>query len=71
MNDEKLISEMARVWVDGGGDADGVLWCANRLHVAVLNEVRDRAEKDAARVALNEQIAAWEAELDKRAQECW
>jgi hypothetical protein len=71
MSDEKLISEMARVWVDGGGDADGVLWCANRLHVAVLNEVRDRAEKDAARIALNEQVAAWEADLDRRARACW
>jgi hypothetical protein len=71
MSDEELISEMARVWVDGGGDADGALWCANRLHVAVLNELREKAAKAAAHVALHEQVSAWQADLDKRAREYW
>ena len=42
MTDEELIAECARVWVDGGGDADGVAWCYQRLCKAVSDECEKR-----------------------------
>jgi len=35
MNDEKLCAEVARVWVDGGGDEEGLDWCHQKLKAAV------------------------------------
>ena len=31
MTDEELIAKVARVWVDGGGDAEGIDWCYAQL----------------------------------------
>lgn len=42
MNDDKLIAEVARMWVDGGGDAEGFDWCLQRLKEAVAAEIAER-----------------------------
>lgn len=42
MSDEKLITEVARVWVDGGGDVDGLDWCHRQLKEAVAAEIENR-----------------------------
>lgn len=42
MTDEKLIAEVARVWVDGGGDAEGLDWCHQQLKEAVNAEIENR-----------------------------
>ena len=42
MTDEQLIAEVARVWVDGGGDADGLDWCHQKLKEAVNSEIENR-----------------------------
>ena len=42
MTDEELIAEVARVWVDGGGDAEGIDWCYSKLKAAVQNEIDER-----------------------------
>lgn len=35
MNDEQLIEAMAELWVNNGGDADGIDWCWHRIKEAV------------------------------------
>ena len=42
MSDEKLLAEVARVWVDGGGDAGGISWCYQKLIEAVHAEIKER-----------------------------
>lgn len=42
MTDEQLIAAVARMWVDGGGDADGLDWCHQRLKEAVAAEIQSR-----------------------------
>lgn len=46
MTDADLIEECARVWVDGGGDADGIAWCYQRLHKAVSDECERMAKAE-------------------------
>ena len=46
MSDEKLIAEVARVWVDGGGDADGLDWCHQQLKAAVAADIENRVMQD-------------------------
>jgi hypothetical protein len=42
MSDEKLIAEVARVWVNGGGDVEGLDWCHQKLKEAVDAEIQNR-----------------------------
>lgn len=44
MTDKQLCAEMARVWVDGGGDADGFLFCLPAIQKAIANEQSARDE---------------------------
>lgn len=44
--DDELIAEIARAWVDGGGDAEGLSWGIARLHAAVEAEITERAMKE-------------------------
>lgn len=44
MSDDKLIAHIARMWVDGGGDAEGVEWCWRKLRDAVAAEQAQRIE---------------------------
>lgn len=46
MTDEQLIAEVARVWVDGGGDADGLDWCHQKLKEAVNFEIENRVMQE-------------------------
>ena len=41
-HDERLIAEVARIWVDGGGDAAGIAWCWTRIKEAVEREIVER-----------------------------
>ena len=42
MTDNELISHVAKVWVAGGGDADGLSWCFDKLKEAVNLEDREK-----------------------------
>jgi len=35
VNDEELIAMVAKAWVDGGGDAEGISWCWPRIKRAI------------------------------------
>jgi hypothetical protein len=39
---EPLILEIAKVWVDGGGDAKGIDWCWSKVKEAVKEEIESR-----------------------------
>lgn len=45
MSDENLIAEIARVWVAGGGDSDGIDWCHRRIKEAVAEEMSRAIDK--------------------------
>jgi hypothetical protein len=70
MKDSDLIAEMARVWVDGGGDAEGIAWCANRLRDAVQAEIERREAEETARSEIAASKAAFLANLE-RADRQW
>lgn len=42
MTDEQLIAEVARIWVDAGGDAEGIDWNVSKLKDAINTEIEDR-----------------------------
>lgn len=46
MTDDELIAEVARVWVNGGGDADGLDWCHQKLKAAVNMEIWNRSTQE-------------------------
>lgn len=46
MTDDQLISEVARLWVDGGGDAEGLDWCHQKLKEAVNTEIENRVMQE-------------------------
>lgn len=46
MTDNQLIAEVARVWVDGGGDAEGLDWCHQKLKEAVNAEIENRVMQE-------------------------
>ncbi len=48
MSDEQLISEVAKLWVDSGGDAEGIAWCWMRIRDAVSKEIDDRKQQEQA-----------------------
>ena len=44
MSDEQLIEAVAKLWVDNGGDVDGLLWCFSRIKAAIATESKARAD---------------------------
>jgi hypothetical protein len=44
--DEKLIDEVAQVWVNGGGDAEGIVWLWDAIRNRVKEIEEERKEKD-------------------------
>lgn len=44
-SDEELIADVARIWVDAGGDEDGLMWNAQRLREAMAAEIKARAQE--------------------------
>lgn len=70
MGNDWLIAEVARVWVDGRGDADGIAWCASRLRDAVQAEIDRRAAEDEARYEIAASKAAFLENLE-RADKRW
>ena len=48
MTQDELMAEMARVWVGGGGDADGLDWYRQKLKDAVNAEIMTRVIQEQA-----------------------
>lgn len=46
MNDEQLIDEVARIWVAGGGDVEGLEWCWRQIREAVAAKISGLAQQD-------------------------
>jgi len=42
MTDDKLFAEIATLWVDNGGDDEGIAWCWQKIRDAVREEMRNR-----------------------------
>lgn len=40
MNDNELIEQIAQIWVDGGGDYDGFLYCFQKI-LKKIDEIRE------------------------------
>lgn len=45
MNDEKLIDAVAELWVANGGDEDGILWCVNKIAMAVKTKLKEKEDE--------------------------
>lgn len=43
MSDEELIRDVACMWVDAGGDAEGLAWSFEKLKAAISDEIAVRA----------------------------
>lgn len=56
MTDDQLIAEVARVWVDGGGDAEGLDWCHQKLKEAVNTEIENRVMQEQEREQEREMV---------------
>jgi hypothetical protein len=41
MNDEEICKEIAKYWISLGGDAEGFLYCINKIHNAILYEIKE------------------------------
>lgn len=44
-HDQRLINEVARVWIEGGGDSPGIAWCWGQIKEAVAELERENDEK--------------------------
>ena len=42
MSDERLIDEVATIWVENGGDAEGIAWCWKRIQEAVEAKLKEK-----------------------------
>jgi len=42
MTEEKLIAKIAHLWIENGGDAEGLSWCWERIRQAVQDEINSR-----------------------------
>ena len=40
MTDNELIDAVARLWIDNGGDAEGIAWCWGRI-MERINELEE------------------------------
>lgn len=45
MNGEKLIDAVAELWVENGGDEDGILWCVNKIAMSVRAKLKEKEEE--------------------------
>lgn len=43
--DERLIDEVAQVWVNGGGDAEGIAWLWDAIKARVQEVIDERKAK--------------------------
>ena len=44
MNDEEFIDEIAKKWIELGGDGEGVAWCWKRLQERILELEQEKAQ---------------------------
>lgn len=45
-NDSRLIYQVAKTWVEGGGDADGITWCWMDIREAVIEIITEMENDD-------------------------
>ena len=45
--DKRLVNEMAQVWLDGGGDAEGIVWLWQAIKERV-QEIEDERKQESA-----------------------
>ena len=45
MTDYKLIDAMATLWIDGGGDGEGMVWLQRRLVDAIKAKIKESEEQ--------------------------
>lgn len=70
MTDDQRIAEVARVWVDGGGDAEGLDWCYQKLKEAVNAEIENRVMQEQEREQEREMVTVTrEMAMDAGCQE--
>ena len=44
MTEQQLLEAVARLWVDNGGDVDGVDFCLQKLKDAIKQEIENRED---------------------------
>ncbi|HCL92270.1 MAG TPA: hypothetical protein DIC50_05745 [Verrucomicrobia subdivision 3 bacterium] len=47
-SDKKLVDEVAEMWVDSGGDAEGVDWVSDALKARISEIIEERASANKA-----------------------
>lgn len=57
MSDEQLIAEVARIWVDAGGDEEGLMWNVQRIRDAIAAEIAARKEDEGLQMQSGETAA--------------
>ena len=46
MNDRKMCRAVAELWVDNGGDADGLMYCISDIRDAVQQVIDERSKEN-------------------------
>ena len=41
-SDQKLCKEIARIWVESGGDEEGIDWCFQAIKDAIKEEIKEK-----------------------------
>lgn len=44
MNDKVLIEIIAQIWVNNGGDSDGIEWCKDKLKERIRQLIEERSK---------------------------
>lgn len=57
VSDEKLIAEVARIWVDAGADEEGLMWNVQRIRDAIAAEIAARKEDEGLQMQSGETAA--------------
>jgi hypothetical protein len=57
VSDEQLIAEVARIWVDAGGDEEGLMWNVQRIRDAIAAEIAARKEDEGLQMQSGETAA--------------
>jgi len=45
MSDAQLIDAMAELWVENGGDVDGIMYCHEALKKAIKNKLKEKDDR--------------------------
>lgn len=64
MTDSELINEVARIWVDAGGDAEGIDWNVQNIKDAINIEIENRIMQEQEQQEINEVSITREMAID-------